>query len=103
MASCSALVFGEMSRVVSSAARRHGLAVPSFRSPPRLPGATRTVRRYSNGQWLVSVRCRGRPVAEVAADMVDGVVMANGLTGTAAEGWRIALRAACLEEERQAA
>ncbi len=100
---CSALDFGEMSRVVAGEARRHGLVAPSFRSPPRLHGATRTVRRYPNGQWLVSVCCRGRPVADVAADMVDGVLMANGLIGTAAEGWRITLREACLHEHRPAA
>ncbi len=100
---CSALDFGEMSRVVAGEARRHGLVAPSFRSPPRVEGVTRTVRRYSNGQWLVSVRCRGRPVLDVAIDMVDGVLMANGLEGTAAEGWRITLRAACLGEQRSAA
>ncbi len=101
--SCTALDFGEMSRIVAGEARRHGLVAPSFRSPPRLQGATRTLRRYPNGQLLVSVRCRGRPVADVAADMVDGVLMANGLGGTAAVGWRITLRAACLPEQRSAA
>ncbi len=100
---CSALDFGEMSRLVTGEARRHGLVGPSFRSPPRLEGVTRSVRRYPNGQWLVSVRCRGRSVADVVADMVDGVLTANGLHGTAAEGWRITLRAACLPEEGAAA
>jgi len=103
METCSALDFGEMSRVVAGEARRHGLVAPSFRSPPRLKGVTRTVRRYPNGQWLVSVGCRGRSVADVAADMVDGVLLANGLEGTGAEGWRITLRAACTHEQRSAA
>ena len=103
MDTCSALDFGEMSRVVAAEARRHGLVAPSFRSPPRLSGATRTLRRYANGQWLVSVLCRGRDMADVAADMVDGVLAANGLEGTAAEGWRITLRAACLNQRRSAA
>jgi hypothetical protein len=40
------------------------------------------------------VRVRDRAVAEVAADLVEGVLVANGLTGQAAEGWRIALCAA---------
>lgn len=103
METCSSLAFGEMSRVLAAAARAHGLVAPSFRSPPRLAGASRTVRRYPNGQWLVSVHRRGRPVVEVAADMVDGVLMANGLEGTAAGGWRLTLRAACLNEQRPAA
>jgi len=100
---CSALDFGDMSRVVAGEARRHGLVAPSFRSPPRLQGVSRTVRRYPDGGWLVSVRCRGRPLVDVAADMVDGVLRANGLHGTAAEGWRITLRSACLHEQRPAA
>ena len=103
MATCSAFEFGEVSRLVAAESRRHGLAVPSFRSPPKLAGATRTVRRYAGGQCLVSVRCRGRSVAEVAADMVEGVLVANRLQGTAASGWRLALRAACVEEEGRAA
>jgi hypothetical protein len=100
---CSALDFAEMSRHLAGEARRHGLVAPGFRSPPRLQGVTRSVRRYQDGQWLVSVRCRGRSAADVAADMVDGVLVANGLEGTAAGGWRITLRAACLQEERSAA
>ncbi|HSH60198.1 MAG TPA: hypothetical protein VK988_11260 [Acidimicrobiales bacterium] len=103
MDACSALDFGEISRLVAGEARRHGLVGPSFRSPPRLDGVTRSIRRYPNGQWLVSVRCRGRSVADVAADMVDGVLLANGLDGAAAEGWRITLRAACLGQARSAA
>jgi hypothetical protein len=100
---CSALAFGELSRLVAAECRRHGLVAPSFRSPPRRGDAVRTVRRYHNGQWLVSLRCRGRPVAEVVADMVDGVLVANGLHGTGAEGWRITLRSACLQRCPQAA
>ena len=92
-----------MSRIVAGEARRRGLTGPSFRSPPRLHGVTRSVRRYPNGQWLVSVRCRGRPLADVAADMVDGVLAANDLQGAAADGWRVTLRSACLQEERPAA
>ena len=103
METCSALDFGEMSRLVAGEARRHGLVAPGFRSPPRLQGVTRTIRRFPGGEWLVSVRCRGRPVPAVVADMVDGVLIANGLEGTAAQGWRVTLRAACLKDQRPAA
>ena len=92
-----------MSRLVAAESRRLGLVAPSFRSPPRLDGATRTVRRYPSGQRLVSVWCRGRPVAEVVADMVEGVLVANSLEGAAAEGLRLTLRSACLGQERRAA
>lgn len=100
---CSALAFGELSRLVAAECRRHGLVAPSFRSPPRRRDAARTVRRYPNGQWLVSVKCRGRPAADVVTDMVDGVLVANGLEGDAAAGWRLALRSACLDEHSRAA
>ena len=100
---CSALVFGEMSRLVAAESRRLGLVAPSFRSPPRLGGASRTVRRYPSGQSLVSVRCRGRSVAEVVSDMVEGVLVVSSLEGPAAEGLRLVLRAACLGQERRAA
>ena len=100
---CSALAFGELSRLVAAECRRGGLVAPSFRSPPRRRDASRTVRRYSNGQWLVSLRCRGRPVPEVVEDMVEGVLRVNGLEGAAAEGWRSTLRSACLGERAQAA
>lgn len=103
MENCSALAFGELSCLVAAECRRHGLIAPSFRSPPRRADAARTVRRYPNGQWLVSVRCRGRPAADVVADMVDGVLVVNGLDGDAAARWRLALRSACLPQPGRAA
>jgi hypothetical protein len=55
------------------------LRVPAFRTPPRLAGLDRTIRRGADGSVLVSVRSRGRPWAAVLADMIEGVVVANGL------------------------
>jgi hypothetical protein len=52
---------------------------------------------------MVSVRVRDRAVAEVIADMVDGVLVANELSGQAADGWRIVLRSALAQPEAQAA
>ena len=100
---CSALDFGELSRLVVSECRRHGLVAPGFRSPPRRRDATRTLRRYPNGHWLVSVRSRGRRVSEVVEDMVDGVLRVNGLEGKAGEGWRQALLSSCIPAEPRAA
>jgi hypothetical protein len=45
--------------------------------------AVRTVRRYPGGT-VVSVQLRGRPHEAIAADMVEGVVVTNRLTGDAA-------------------
>jgi hypothetical protein len=70
--------FAAAARAIAAAARRFGLAAPTFRTPPRLVGLDRTVRRHALG-GVVSVRLRGRPWAAVVADMIDGVVAVNGL------------------------
>ena len=67
--------------------------MPAFRSPPRVAGAARTIRRYPAGA-VVSVRLRGRPFAEVVADMVDGVLAANQVAGDDAPRVRARLAAA---------
>jgi len=71
-----AVRFAEIARRLGAAAHEAGLSVPAFRSPPRVPGEARTIRRYPAGA-VVSVRLRGRPFADVVADMVDGVLAAN--------------------------
>jgi len=55
------------------------LAVPVFRSPPRLPGRDRTVRRRPTGGKVVAVRLAGRPFESVLADLVEGACVANTL------------------------
>ena len=70
--------FAGAARALAAAARRFGLAAPTFRTPPRLIGLDRTVRRHAHG-GVVSVRLRGRPWAAVVADMIDGVVSLNRL------------------------
>ena len=39
----------------------------------------------------MAVRLKGRPWSAVVADMIEGVVVANGLTGTKADRARAAL------------
>ena len=70
--------FAQGARALTAVARRLGLVAPSFRCPPRLVGADRTIRRRG-GRAVVSVRVRGRPIVAVHADMVEGVVVTNGL------------------------
>lgn len=81
-------------RLVAAEARRHGLLAPGFRSPPGLAGARRTIRRLPTGGTMIAVRLRDRSLAEVVADMVEGVVVANGLRGADAARWRARLTAA---------
>jgi hypothetical protein len=89
----TALRFAEAARSLGPAARRLGLTMPAFRSPPRLAGVHRSLRRRGGGV-TVAVRLRDRPWAAVVADMVEGVVVANGLTGPDAARARAALWAA---------
>ncbi len=86
--------FAAAARALGAAARQRGLTVPGFRSPPRVKGAERTLRRTPGGAATVAVRLRGRPFAAVVADMVEGVVVANRLDGTEATRVRTALWAA---------
>jgi hypothetical protein len=82
--------FAAVARRLAAAARAAGLTVPAFRTPPRHPGAPRTIRRLPGGP-VVAVATHNRPLPDVVADMVDGVVVANRLEGEAAARMRRAL------------
>jgi hypothetical protein len=87
----TAVRFAAAVRALGTAARRQGLVVPAFRSPPRVEGADRTLRHRRDGTAVVAVRRRGRPFTAVLADLVEGVVVANDLDGVRAAGARSAL------------
>jgi hypothetical protein len=89
-----AVGFAATARVLAAEARRLGLAVPGFRSPPTVPGADRSLRRRPGAPPAVAVRLRGRSAEAVVADMVEGVLVANGLVGAEADRCRAVLRAA---------
>lgn len=93
----SAVHFASAARLIGDAARARGLVVPAFRSPPRLPGAARTLRRWRDGGATVSVEVTGRPPEAVVADMVEGVVIVNRVTGADATRLRTALWQAVLD------
>jgi len=79
MESSTTAAFAHAARTLAQEARRRGLLAPSFRCPPRLVGADRTLRRRPGGA-VVAVRLRGRPWPAVLADMIEGVIAANGLS-----------------------
>ena len=85
--------FADLARRLSAASRASGLVVPAFRTPPRRAGAPRTIRRLPGGP-VVAVRIRGRAPADVIADMVEGVIVANTLEADAASRVRQTLLAA---------
>ena len=99
----SVLRFAETVRVLGMEARRNRLRMPGFRSPPRLAGVDRSVRRRSDGGATIAVVVRGRPWAAVVADMIEGVVVANHLTGSSADRTRARLWAVVGDDATAAA
>jgi hypothetical protein len=87
----NAVRFAAAARALGEAARARSLLVPGFRSPPKLAEVDRTIRRRRDGGATVAVRLADRPWPAVLADMVEGVVVANGLTGAEAMRVRTAL------------
>ena len=87
----STVEFAHAARALSRAAARHDFAAPSFRCPPRLVGVDRTIRRRTatdGGGAVVSIRVKGRPREAVLADMIEGVVITNGLAAPEADRLR---------------
>jgi hypothetical protein len=87
------LRFAATARLLAQAARAVGLVAPGFRSPPRIPGVDRSLRRRPGAPAAVAVRLAGRPHEDVVADMIEGVLVANGLRGPAADQARAVLTA----------
>ena len=94
----SSLRFAAAARTLGEVARAAGLVVPSFRSPPRLAGVDRTMKRQPDSLGVkavtVAVRIKGRPWVSVLADMIDGVIVANSLSGPTAGAARTVMWAA---------
>lgn len=86
--------FAGAARALTRAARSMDLIGPSFRCPPRLVGVDRSIRRRADGA-IVAVRLRGRPWVAVLADMIEGVIVANGLRPPQADRVRGALWQVC--------
>jgi hypothetical protein len=86
----SSLRFAQAVQALAAAARGLDLVVPGFRSPPRLGGVQRSIKRWAGGV-TVAVVVRGRPWPAVQSDLIEGVVVANGLVGPPADRARGAL------------
>jgi hypothetical protein len=93
-----AVRFATAARRLGAAARASGLLVPAFRSPPRVGDARRTLRRYPGGA-VISVRLRGRTYGEVVDDMIEGVLVANRVSGDSTPRLRRAFQLALGEPD----
>jgi hypothetical protein len=85
---CSVAEFSECVRRIVAVARSQGLNPPAFRSPPRLPGLDRSVQRRAKGAVMIAIRRGERPFAAIQGDIIEGVVVANRLSGEQAEQFR---------------
>lgn len=86
----SSLRFAQAVQSLAAAARGLGLVVPGFRSPPRLVGVQRSIKRWPGGA-TVAVVVRDRPWPAVQSDLIEGVIAANALVSPAADRARAGL------------
>src|SRR5262245_1110851 len=97
------LRFAAAVRALGIEARRGGLPMQACRSPARRDGGARSVRQRAGGNATIAVVVRGRPWPAVLAGMVEGIVVANHLTGVAADRARAGLWASVGDERTAAA
>lgn len=86
----SSLRFAQAVQSLGAAARGLGLVVPGFRSPPRLVGVQRSIKRWPGGA-TIAVVVRDRPWPAVQSDLIEGVIAANVLASPAADRARAEL------------
>ena len=80
MRTAGTTTFTEAALVLAQRTLDLGLAAPGFRSPPRIVGVDRTVRRPRTGTGgVVAVRIADRPMTAVIGDMIEGVIVVNKL------------------------
>lgn len=72
--------FTAAARVLAERAAELDLVVPGFRSPPRIVGVNRSIRRSRDSEGgVVAVRLSDRPFTAAVGDMIEGVIFINRL------------------------
>ena len=95
----TALDFASAVRVIGATLHRMGFSAPVFRSPPRIVGVDRSIRRRTSegasegasASAVVAVRVKDRPWPAVVADLVEGAVAVHSLLSPEADRVRAAL------------
>jgi hypothetical protein len=84
--------FTAAARVLAQRAAELDLVVPGFRSPPRIVGVNRTIRRSRDGEGgVIAVRLIDRPFTSAIGDMIEGVIYINRLNPVQADHIRAQL------------
>ena len=72
--------FTAAARVLAQRAAELDLVVPGFRSPPRIVGVNRSIRRSRDSEGgVVAVRLSDRPFTAAVGDMIEVVIFINRL------------------------
>jgi hypothetical protein len=80
MSSSSTTKFTAAARILAQRSAELDLVVPGFRSPPRIVGVNRTIRRSRDSEGgVVAVRLSDRPFTAAVGDMIEGVICINRL------------------------
>ena len=92
MSSSATSKFTGAARVLAQRVAELNLVAPGFRSPPRIVGVNRTIRRSRDGEGgVVAVRIADRPFTATIGDMIEGVIVINNLVPTEADRVRTLL------------
>lgn len=92
MSSSATTKFTAAARVLAQRAAELDLVVPGFRSPPRIVGVNRSIRRARDGHGgVVAVRIVDRPFTAAVGDMIEGVLYINRLEPAEADRVRTQL------------
>lgn len=92
MTQSATMKFTAAARVLAQRTAELGLVVPGFRSPPRIVGVNRSIRRSQDGEGgVVAVRLSDRPFTAAIGDMIEGVVCINRLDPSEADRARTQL------------
>jgi hypothetical protein len=84
--------FTAAARVLAQRAAELDLVVPGFRSPPRIVGVNRSIRRSRDSEGgVVAVRLSDRPFTAAVGDMIEGVIFINRLEPSEADRARTQL------------
>lgn len=76
MTAATVVHFAQAARLLRLQCQERGLIAPSFRSPSRAEGSTRSIK-YAARCPVIAVTTRDRDIHDVYDDMIEGVIHVN--------------------------
>jgi len=81
MAESYSLKFVKVVRTLERIADQRGFTAPAFRCPPPSAKFQRSIKKLDDNKVTISIVIRERPWLAVLADIVEGFVIVNKLSG----------------------